>query len=72
MLMWPQVTGQVGLNSYARFYRTIYPYRDAFVVAPLDKVVSEFGTIIGEINKRFATSFETFDATDATCGRCTP
>ena len=65
MLMWPDLAAQVGLNSYARFYRTIYPYRDAFVVAPLDKVVSEFGTIIGEINKRFATSFETFDATDA-------
>ena len=65
MVRYDHITARVALNSYVRFYRSIYPRRNDFVVAPFDKAISEFATVIRELNKRFATSFETFDPTDA-------
>ncbi len=64
LVRYPYITARSALKNYARFHRSIYPCRDNFVVAPFDKVVSNFGTVIREINARFSTSFETFDLTD--------
>jgi hypothetical protein len=48
------------LRSYIRFYRSVLPYRDRFVTGEFQRVVSDFGGIIREINGKFGTHFVEF------------
>ena len=52
-----------GFLEYLDFYRTAWPARDGFVVAPFDRVVTDFGTVIDEVNDRFGTSFRRYEPT---------
>ena len=51
----PTLTPDDALLEYLDFYRTAWPARDGFVVAPFDLVVSDFGAVIDRVNKRFGT-----------------
>jgi hypothetical protein len=57
----PTLTPDDALREYLDFYRTAWPARDGFVVAPFDLVVSDFGAVIDRVNKRFGTSFARFE-----------
>jgi hypothetical protein len=57
----PTLTPDDALLEYLDFYRTAWPARDGFVVAPFDLVVSDFGAVIDRVNKRFGTSFARFE-----------
>ena len=53
----PTLTPDDALLEYLDFYRTAWPARDGFVVAPFEPVVSDFGAVIDRVNERFGTSF---------------
>ena len=54
--------------EYLDFYRTAWPARDGFVVAPFELVVSDFGAVTDRVNERFGTSFARFEATRPVSG----
>lgn len=64
-----QVIRHPGLNvkdclaSYVSFHRRLLPYRDDFVASPFERVTSDFGSVIDDVNRRFATNFRLFDHT---------
>lgn len=49
--------------EYLDFYRTAWPVRDRFVTATFDRVISDFGSVIEEVNERFGTSFRRYEPT---------
>ena len=66
----PSVTLEQGLKAWIRFHTTIHPYRQGFVVALFDHLVDDYGSIIGEVNERFGTTFDTFDHTPQNVELC--
>lgn len=48
------------LEDWCRFYETIWPYRQHFVVADFPSVTGEFGKVIERINDFFGTTFKPF------------
>ena len=56
----PTLTPDDALLEYLDFYRTAWPARDGFVVAPFELVVSDFGAVTDRVNERFGTSFVRF------------
>ena len=56
----PTLTPDDALLEYLDFHRTAWPCRDGFVVAPFERVVSDFGAVTDEVNERFGTSFARF------------
>jgi hypothetical protein len=59
----PSLTPYDALVEYLDFYRTTWPARDGFVVAPFDRVTSDFGAVLERVNERFGTSFERYEPT---------
>jgi hypothetical protein len=51
------------LILYSKYYSSLVKYRQGFIVAPFDEVISNFGNIIESVNARFNTSFKTFEHT---------
>ena len=49
--------------EYLDFYRTAWRARDGFVVGLFDRVTSDFGGVIDQVNARFGTSFRRFEHT---------
>lgn len=49
--------------EYLDFYRAAWPARTGFVVAPFDRVVTDFGSVLDEVNHRFGTSFARYRPT---------
>ena len=59
----PTLTPYDALVEYLDFYRTAWPVRHGFVVAPFDRVTSDFGAVVDQVNERFGTSFRRYEAT---------
>ena len=59
----PTLTPHDALLEYLDFYRTAWRARRGFVVAPFDRVTSDFGGVLDQVNKRFGTSFRRYEAT---------
>ena len=59
----PTLTPYDALLEYLDFYRTAWPARDGFVVGPFDRVTSDFGTVLEQVNHRFGTSFRRYEPT---------
>lgn len=57
----PTLTPDDALLEYLDFYRTAWPARDGFVVAPFTHVVEDFGGVTDRVNRRFGTSFKRFN-----------
>jgi hypothetical protein len=66
----PDVTIEQGLRSWIRFHGAIRPYREGFVVAPFDRVVDDYGSVIRQVNERFGTVFDAFDHTPDNVALC--
>jgi hypothetical protein len=60
----PERSIKVALRDYIRFYKTIKLYRDSYVIAEFEEVISDFGEIIKRLNRRFGTDFAPFVHTD--------
>jgi hypothetical protein len=66
----PSLDLRIALRQYARFYERILPFRDDFVLAPFQLVVSNFGAVIEQVNRRFGSRFEPFAHDEANVRRC--
>jgi hypothetical protein len=51
------------LLEYIDFYRSVWRVRERFVIGLFDRVTSDFGSVVDEVNERFGTSFGRFDPT---------
>ncbi|MEP6666321.1 MAG: hypothetical protein ABJA81_07740 [Nocardioidaceae bacterium] len=60
----PTLTPDDALAEYLDFYRTAWRVRDRFVVGLFDQVVSDFGSVINTVNRRFGTSFVAYEPTE--------
>jgi len=60
----PRVSAEQALKDYIRFYRSIAPYRDKFVVGRFEEVTTDFGELIRRVNARFGTNFKPFEYTE--------
>jgi hypothetical protein len=63
VLKYPSIPVWVALRGYALFYETCWRYREHFVVADFNQVISDFGVVIDDINARFGTHFVRFQHT---------
>lgn len=66
----PEINPRLGLRSYIRFYRQLYPYRKGFLIAQFEEVINDFGQIIRRVNTRFDTSFDIFHHTEENVQAC--
>lgn len=48
-------------REYERFYRTIFPHHQGFVVGTFQDVVTDLGEVIRRVNRRFGTGFAAFE-----------
>jgi len=60
----PHISAEQALKDYIRFYRTVVPYRDKFVVGRFEEVTTKFGKVIRRVNARFGTNFKPFEHTE--------
>ncbi len=56
----PRLSLATCLASYRRFYRTVEPYRQSFVLARFETVTRDFGRVIEAVNARYNTRFVPF------------
>jgi hypothetical protein len=61
----PYISIRMALYEYIRFYETITPYRNKFVVGLFDEVTNNYGEVIQRINQRFSTGFALFEHNEA-------
>jgi hypothetical protein len=59
----PTLTPYDALVEYLDFYRTAWPARHGFVVAPFERVTSDFGAVLDQVNERFGTTFRRYEPT---------
>jgi hypothetical protein len=61
----PFITLKQALRAYERFYSSILPHRESFVLATFEQVTADMGAVIRRINDRFATDFTEFEHMEA-------
>ncbi len=59
----PTLTPDDALVEYLDFYRTAWRVHDRFVVGLFDDVVTDFGSVIQDVNRRYGTSFVPYEPT---------
>lgn len=69
-LLYDDVALPDALVAYARFYTSLFPYLDSFVVGEFAQVTSDFGAVIHRLNARFGTSFGEFRHNEAAAREC--
>jgi hypothetical protein len=52
------------LSAWIRYHRRILPFRDHVVSAPFERVTSDLGSVIREVNERFGTDYDEFESTE--------
>ena len=60
----PHISAEQALKDYIRFYRSVAPYRDKFVIGRFEEVTTNFGEIIRRVNAHFGTNFKPFEHTE--------
>jgi hypothetical protein len=66
----PGIALRDALVAYARFHERLMPYSEYFVIADFETVTSDFGSVIRELNARFALSLTEFVPTQAAVREC--
>jgi len=69
-LLYDNVALPDALDAYTRFYTSLLPYLDSFVIGEFEQVTNDFGSVIRQLNARFGTSFTEFKHTDETAREC--
>ncbi len=57
------------LKFYNIFHASLVPYRDRLVVSDFPRTVSDFGSVIAEINERYGRNYSLFRGTPDECKR---
>ncbi len=66
----PDVDLRDALVAYCRFYESLLPYQDSFVVGEFEEITNDFGQVIRRINERFGTNFAEFKHTESSRIEC--
>jgi hypothetical protein len=66
----PSVSVTHEFRRYTRFYSALGPYRNDFVLAAFEEVVSDFGPVIARVNAKFGTAFDRFEHTEDNVHEC--
>jgi hypothetical protein len=53
----PELSIRDALNCYTRFYKSVYPYRNDYITATFEEIISDFSSIICRVNSKFNTKF---------------
>jgi hypothetical protein len=61
MLRATGMSPSTGLARYIRFHRRLIPLLDEILVAPFETVVTDFGSVMAEVNKRFQSTFQIYE-----------
>jgi hypothetical protein len=70
LVMHAYSTVQDAVAYYVKFYETIEPYLDGFLVASFDSVVHRYDRVIGAVNRKFGTEFLMFEPTSESVNAC--
>jgi hypothetical protein len=70
MIRLPYSTARQAIKNYIRFYEGVLPHSEGFVVGEFRVVTADFGSVIRDLNARFATSFAVFEHTEEDVRRC--
>ena len=65
----PHLGVRQAMRGWLRFYVPLLGYLDRVVVAPFDRVTTDFGAVIRQVNDRFGTTFAPFEHTDENVAR---
>lgn len=52
-----------GARNYCRFYERLEPFLTDVVVAEFETVTTDFGSVVNQVNQRFATNFLIYERT---------
>lgn len=66
----PHLSVSQTLDTYWRFYLTLLPYRDRFVIGEFAEVTSAFGDVIDRLNAMSGSQFMRFEHTEESLKRC--
>ena len=66
----PNVVMADALYAYARFYESLLPYAEGFVVGEFAEVTNDFAAVVRRVNQRFGTDFVPFVATEENLREC--
>lgn len=59
----PHVPVGTAIREWIHHHRTIWPYRESFVVGTFEQVTTDFGSVIDRVNRRFGTELPRFEHT---------
>lgn len=62
-IRFPHIPLKQCLVDYVRFYKTVLPYRDRYLLVRFESATRNFGAVIDALNRKFETNFATFDHT---------
>jgi len=60
----PHISAEQALKDYIRFYSSVAPYCDKYVVGRFEEVTTDFGEVIRWVNAHFGTNFKLFEHSD--------
>jgi hypothetical protein len=70
LLFHPAISASQAMKTWLRFYTPLLPFKERFVLARFETVVSDFGRVIRSVNGRFGTEFREFEHTDENVNAC--
>jgi hypothetical protein len=63
-LRWPARRPHEVVEDYLRFHARALELRDHFLVGTFERVTTDYGAVIADVNARFGTGFEPFESTE--------
>jgi hypothetical protein len=66
----PSLTIRQALRGWVRFYATLVPHRNRFVIGTFPEVTGDFGAVIRRLNEQTGTAFQEFDHTEENVREC--
>jgi hypothetical protein len=55
---------------YIRYYKTIAPYHEKYLLSTFEEVTSDFGAVMADVNRKFGTHFGLFEHSEENLKAC--
>jgi hypothetical protein len=66
----PACTMRQAIRGWIRFYQSLLPFEEGFVIGEFSEVTEDYGAVIRRVNQRFGTAFREFQHTHANVAAC--
>jgi len=60
----PTLSTSVALREWTAFYRSVWPFRDQYVIGRFDEVTNEFSSVIRRVNDAFGAAFVEYESSE--------